>query len=67
MADIRHRIGVKDASPAKVYEAITSVDALAAWWTADTKEAGSAKATECRIGPPVTVKTFTECACPSGE
>ncbi|MCM4082367.1 SRPBCC family protein [Paractinoplanes hotanensis] len=40
MPDILHRIGVKDATPNQVYEALTTVDGLAAWWTADTKEAG---------------------------
>ncbi|MCO8277914.1 SRPBCC domain-containing protein, partial [Actinoplanes sp. TRM 88003] len=39
-ADIRHRIGVKDATPHQVYESLTTVDGLAAWWTTDTKEAG---------------------------
>lgn len=39
MPDILHRIGVKDATPSQVYEALTTVDGLAAWWTTDTKEA----------------------------
>ena len=38
MATILHRVGIKDASPEKVYEAITTVDGLAAWWTEDTKQ-----------------------------
>lgn len=38
MTDIRHRIGVKDAAPQQVYDALTTVDGLAAWWTGDTKE-----------------------------
>jgi uncharacterized protein YndB with AHSA1/START domain len=37
MADILHRVGIKNASPAEVYEAITTVDGLAGWWTDDTK------------------------------
>ena len=37
MVDILHRIGVKDATPAQVYDALTTVDGLAAWWTDDTK------------------------------
>ena len=37
MADILHRVGIKDASPAQVYDAITTVDGLAGWWTDDTK------------------------------
>jgi uncharacterized protein YndB with AHSA1/START domain len=36
MADILHRVGVKDATPEKVYEALTTVDGLAGWWTDDT-------------------------------
>ena len=36
MVDILHRIGVKDATPAQVYDALTTVDGLAAWWTDDT-------------------------------
>ncbi|WP_244928767.1 SRPBCC domain-containing protein [Nocardioides sp. W7] len=36
MVDILHRIGVEKASPAEVYEALTTVDGLAAWWTDQT-------------------------------
>ena len=36
MVDILHRVGARTATPAKVYEALTDVDALAGWWTADT-------------------------------
>jgi uncharacterized protein YndB with AHSA1/START domain len=35
MVDILHRVGVV-AAPEKVYEALTTVDGLAAWWTSDT-------------------------------
>jgi uncharacterized protein YndB with AHSA1/START domain len=35
MVDILHRVGIV-ATPDKVYEALTSVDGLAAWWTSDT-------------------------------
>lgn len=38
MTDILHRIGVKDAAPQQVYDALTTVDGLAAWWTGDTTE-----------------------------
>ena len=38
--DIVHRIGVKDATPRAVYDALTTVDGLAAWWTTDTKDDG---------------------------
>jgi uncharacterized protein YndB with AHSA1/START domain len=37
MVDILHRVGVKTPTPEKVYEALTTVDGLAAWWTHDTK------------------------------
>jgi uncharacterized protein YndB with AHSA1/START domain len=36
MADILHRIGAT-ATPAQVYDALTTLDGLAAWWTTDTK------------------------------
>ena len=36
MADILHRIGVKTRSPEKVYDALTTVEGLAGWWTDDT-------------------------------
>jgi uncharacterized protein YndB with AHSA1/START domain len=35
MADILHRVGIT-ATPEKVYEALTTVEGLAAWWTTDT-------------------------------
>ncbi|GAA0898748.1 SRPBCC domain-containing protein [Virgisporangium ochraceum] len=38
MVDILHRVGVKDATPENVYEALTTVDGLAGWWTTDTSE-----------------------------
>jgi uncharacterized protein YndB with AHSA1/START domain len=36
MVDILHRIGVEKASPAEVYEVLTTVDGLAGWWTDQT-------------------------------
>lgn len=33
--DILHRVGVT-ATPEKVYQALTAIDGLAAWWTTDT-------------------------------
>ena len=36
MVDILHRIGVQTPTPEKVYDALTSVDGLAGWWTEDT-------------------------------
>ena len=36
MVDILHRIGVEQASPKQVYDALTTLDGLAGWWTEDT-------------------------------
>lgn len=36
MADILHRVGIK-ASVDAVYDALTTVDGLAGWWTRDTR------------------------------
>ncbi|UOX91578.1 SRPBCC domain-containing protein [Amycolatopsis sp. FBCC-B4732] len=35
--DILHRIGVQNATPDKVYEALTTIDGLAGWWTEKTE------------------------------
>src|SRR6058998_1934461 len=40
MVDILHRVGVKTPSPEKVYDALTTVEGLAGWWTDDTKGSG---------------------------
>jgi uncharacterized protein YndB with AHSA1/START domain len=40
MPDILHRIGVLTPDPGKVYEALTTVDGLAGWWTQDTAGSG---------------------------
>ena len=37
MVDILHRIGVEGAGVGAVYDALTTVDGLAAWWTDDTQ------------------------------
>lgn len=42
MVDILHRIGAVTPTPAAVYDALTRVDALAAWWTEDTRGSGDA-------------------------
>lgn len=34
--DILHRVGVKTPTPDKTYEALTTLDGLAGWWTTDT-------------------------------
>jgi len=39
MADILHRIGIKSPTT-KVYEALTSIDGLANWWTKDVQGDG---------------------------
>jgi len=41
MVDILHRIGVKNSSPEEVYDALTTLDGLAGWWTDDVN--GSAE------------------------
>lgn len=38
MADIIHRVGIK-ASPDKVFRALSTIEGLAGWWTADTSGA----------------------------
>jgi uncharacterized protein YndB with AHSA1/START domain len=40
MVDILHRVGVKPSTPEKVYEALTTVDGLAGWWSTDVKGNG---------------------------
>jgi uncharacterized protein YndB with AHSA1/START domain len=40
MADILHRVGIKNTTPEKVYDALTTVDGLAGWWTDDTTGRG---------------------------
>lgn len=42
MVDILHKVGVEATSPTGVYDALTTVDGLADWWTTDTDgEAGA--------------------------
>jgi len=36
MVDILHRVGVESSSPAKVYDALTTLEGLSGWWTDDT-------------------------------
>ncbi|WP_258727083.1 SRPBCC family protein [Cellulomonas sp. NS3] len=42
MVDILHRVGAVTPTTAAVYDALTRVDALAAWWTEDTQGSGDA-------------------------
>jgi uncharacterized protein YndB with AHSA1/START domain len=39
MPDILHRVGVTSPTPEPVYEALTSLDGLAGWWTRDVEGA----------------------------
>jgi uncharacterized protein YndB with AHSA1/START domain len=36
MSDILHRIATRTTTPDGVYQALTTIDGLAAWWTTDT-------------------------------
>ncbi len=36
MVDILHKVGIKSSSQNDVYEALTTLDGLSAWWTKDT-------------------------------
>ncbi|HEY9260461.1 SRPBCC domain-containing protein [Chitinophaga sp.] len=40
MADILHRIGIKSASMDAVYQALTTREGLARWWTSNTEGEG---------------------------
>ncbi len=52
MVDILHRVGATVA-PDKVYDALTTIDGLAGWWTADTKgDAAPGGTLQFRFGPP---------------
>ena len=52
MADILHRIGVLTESPERVYDALTTVDGLAGWWTTETSgDAGSGGVVAFRFPP----------------
>ncbi|NRF39606.1 SRPBCC domain-containing protein [Pedobacter foliorum] len=41
MADILHRIGIKSSSMDDVYQALTTIDGLAGWWTSNTQGKGN--------------------------
>ena len=40
MVDILHRVGVLTPTPERVYEALTTAEGLAGWWTEDVKGSG---------------------------
>ena len=37
MPDILHKIGIKSSSPTNVYESLTTIEGLSAWWTTNTQ------------------------------
>ncbi|WP_146645344.1 SRPBCC family protein [Labilithrix luteola] len=37
MVDILHKVGVEAPSPDRVYDALSTIDGLAGWWTTDTR------------------------------
>jgi len=45
MTDILHRIGVLGSRPEPVYQALTTVDGLAGWWTVETRASSGASGT----------------------
>ena len=40
MVDILHKVGIKSSSPNDVYQALTALDGLSAWWTTTTRGEG---------------------------
>jgi uncharacterized protein YndB with AHSA1/START domain len=49
--DILHRVGIKSSSPCAVYEALTTIDGLAGWWTSTTQgDANSGGTIKFRFG-----------------
>jgi uncharacterized protein YndB with AHSA1/START domain len=50
MVDILHRVGIT-TTPDKVYDALTTTEGLAAWWTNDTAGDGD-DTLRFRFGPP---------------
>jgi hypothetical protein len=37
MVDILHKVGIKSASPETVFDALTTLEGLSAWWTTTTQ------------------------------
>jgi uncharacterized protein YndB with AHSA1/START domain len=51
MVDILHKVGIKSSSRNDVYEALTTVSGLSAWWTNDTQgESGVGGLLKFRFG-----------------
>ena len=42
MSSILHRIGVEGATTTDIYDALTTIDGLAGWWTEDVSGDGAA-------------------------
>jgi uncharacterized protein YndB with AHSA1/START domain len=40
MVDILHKVGIRSASPDDVYNALTTLEGLCAWWTSTTQGQG---------------------------
>jgi len=40
MVDILHRVGIRTATPGPAYDALTTVDGLAGWWTEEVRGSG---------------------------
>ena len=41
MVDILHKVGIKSSSPDDVYQALTTLEGLSAWWTGNTQGEGN--------------------------
>ena len=52
MVDILHRVSVENTTPASVYDALTTIDGLAGWWTETTSGDGAAGGTIAFRFPP---------------
>ena len=52
MVDILHRVGVENASPERVYDALTTLEGLGGWWTETTTgDPGPGGVIEFRFAP----------------
>jgi uncharacterized protein YndB with AHSA1/START domain len=40
MVDILHRVGITPSTPQSVFDALTTIEGLAGWWTEETKGSG---------------------------
>ena len=52
MADILHRVGAEGVAPESVYQALTTIEGLAGWWTTDTSgDPGLGGVVKFQFGP----------------